>query len=134
MKYFVRNADSSTLLLIDEFGAGTEPVLGGAIAEAVLDKLNQGRTFGVITTHYSNLKHFAASSEGIENGAMLFDTQRMQPLFRLETGQPGSSFAFEIARNIGLPEEIIRTATNKIGKDHVQFDGTRDHRDKKYCG
>ena len=134
MKYFVRNADSSTLLLIDEFGAGTEPVLGGSIAEAVLDKLNQGKTFGVITTHYSNLKHFAASSEGIENGAMLFDTQRMQPLFRLETGQPGSSFAFEIARNIGLPEEIIRIATDKIGKDHVQFDQHLKEiiRDKKY--
>jgi len=134
MKYFVRNADSSTLLLIDEFGAGTEPVLGGAIAEAVLDKLNLDKTFGVITTHYSNLKHFAASSEGIENGAMLFDTQRMQPLFRLETGQPGSSFAFEIARNIGLPEEIIKTATDKIGKDHVQFDRHLKEiiKDKKY--
>jgi DNA mismatch repair protein MutS2 len=134
MKYFVRYTDSSTLLLIDEFGAGTEPILGGAIAEAVLDKLNQGKTFGVITTHYSNLKHFAASAEGIENGAMLFDTQRMQPLFRLETGQPGSSFAFEIARNIGLSEEIIEAATAGIGKDHVQFDRHLNDiiRDKKY--
>jgi DNA mismatch repair protein MutS2 len=134
MKYFVRNADNSTLLLIDEFGAGTEPMLGGAIAEAVLDKINQGKTFGVITTHYSNLKHFAASTEGIENGAMLFDTQRMQPLFRLETGQPGSSFAFEIARNTGLSEEIIKAATAKIGKDHVQFDRHLKDiiRDKKY--
>jgi DNA mismatch repair protein MutS2 len=134
MKYFVRCTDSSTLLLIDEFGAGTEPILGGAIAEAVLDKLNQGKIFGVITTHYSNLKHFAASAEGIENGAMLFDTQRMQPLFRLETGQPGSSFAFEIARNIGLSEEIIKIATARIGKDHVQFDRHLKDiiRDKKY--
>ncbi len=134
MKYFVRNADSTTLLLIDEFGAGTEPVLGGAIAEAVLDKLNQTKIFAVITTHYSNLKHFAASAEGVENGAMLFDTQRMQPLFRLETGQPGSSFAFEIARNIGLSEEIIKTATDKIGKDYVQFDRHLKEiiRDKKY--
>jgi len=134
MKYFIRNADSSTLLLIDEFGTGTEPALGGAIAEAVLDKLNQGKTFGVITTHYTNLKHFAASAEGIENGAMLFDTQLMKPLFRLETGQPGSSFAFEIARNIGLPDEIIKTATDKIGKDHVQFDRHLKEiiRDKKY--
>jgi DNA mismatch repair protein MutS2 len=134
MKYFVRNADSSTLLLIDEFGAGTEPVLGGAIAEAVLDKLNLAKIFAVITTHYSNLKHFAASVEGIENGAMLFDTQRMQPLFRLETGQPGSSFAFEIARNIGLSEEIIKTATDKIGKDYVRFDRHLKEiiRDKKY--
>jgi DNA mismatch repair protein MutS2 len=134
MKYFVRNADSSTLLLIDEFGAGTEPVLGGAIAEAVLDKLNLAKIFAVITTHYSNLKHFAASAEGIENGAMLFDTQRMQPLFKLETGQPGSSFAFEIARNIGLSEEIIKTATDKIGKDYVRFDRHLKEiiRDKKY--
>ena len=134
MKYFVRNADNSTLLLIDEFGAGTEPILGGAIAEAVLDKLNQAKTFGVITTHYSNLKHFAASTEGIENGAMLFDTQRMQPLFRLETGQPGSSFAFEIARNIGLSEEVIKNATDRVGQDHVQFDRHLKDiiRDKKY--
>lgn len=134
MKYFVRHADSSTLLLIDEFGTGTEPVLGGALAEAVLDKLNQEKIFGVITTHYSNLKHFAASAEGIENGAMMFDTQRMQPLFRLETGQPGSSFAFEIARNIGLSEEIIKAATTRIGKDHVQFDRHLKDiiRDKKY--
>jgi len=134
MKYFVRYADSSTLLLIDEFGTGTEPILGGAIAEAVLDKLNLGKIFGVITTHYSNLKHFAASAEGIENGAMLFDTQRMQPLFMLETGQPGSSFAFEIARNIGLSEEIIKVATERIGKDHVQFDRHLKDiiRDKKY--
>lgn len=134
MKYFVRNADNSTLLLIDEFGSGTEPILGGAIAEAVLDKLNQSKTFGVITTHYSNLKHFAASTEGIENGAMLFDAQRMQPLFRLETGQPGSSFAFEIARNIGLSEEVIKNATERVGLDHVQFDRHLKDiiRDKRY--
>jgi DNA mismatch repair protein MutS2 len=134
MKYFVRNADNSTLLLIDEFGSGTEPILGGAIAEAVLDKLNQAKTFGVITTHYSNLKHFAASTEGIENGAMLFDTQRMQPLFRLETGQPGSSFAFEIARTIGLSEEVIKNAVERVGQDHVQFDRHLKDiiRDKKY--
>lgn len=134
MKYFVRNADQTTLLLIDEFGTGTEPILGGSIAEAVLDKLNQGKIFGVITTHYSNLKHFAASNEGIENGAMLFDTQRMQPLFRLETGQPGSSFAFEIARNIGLPEDVIKNATDRVGQDHVQFDRHLKDiiRDKRY--
>jgi DNA mismatch repair protein MutS2 len=134
MKYFVRNADSSTLLLIDEFGTGTEPILGGAIAEAVLDKLNQEKIFGVITTHYSNLKHFAASAEGIANGAMLFDAQRMQPLFRLETGQPGSSFAFEIAKNIGLPEDVIKSATDRVGQDHVQFDRHLKDiiRDKRY--
>jgi DNA mismatch repair protein MutS2 len=134
MKYFIRNADNSTLLLIDEFGAGTEPALGGAIAEAVLDKLNKEKIFGVITTHYTSLKHFAASADGIENGAMLFDAQQMKPLFRLEIGQPGSSFAFEIARNIGLPDEIIRTATEKIGEDHVQFDRHLREiiRDKKY--
>jgi DNA mismatch repair protein MutS2 len=105
-----------TLVLIDEFGTGTEPMLGGAIAEAILNKLNQQKTFGVITTHYTNLKHFASSAEGIANGAMLYDSQRMDPLFRLEIGKPGSSFAFEIARKIGLPEDILQDATEKIGK------------------
>jgi DNA mismatch repair protein MutS2 len=122
MKYFARNAGESTLLLIDEFGTGTEPALGGAIAEAILDRLNSLSAWGVITTHYSNLKHFAAETEGIENGAMLFDTAKMQPLYRLEIGQPGSSFAFEIARNIGLPEEVIKSASEKVGEDHVEFD------------
>ncbi len=107
MKYFVRNASSDTLLLIDEFGTGTEPMLGGSIAEAILGELNKSGSYGVITTHYTNLKHFASLTEGIVNGAMLFDNHLMQPLFQLSIGKPGSSFAFEIARKIGLPEEIL---------------------------
>lgn len=134
MKYFTRNADDGTLLLIDEFGTGTEPALGGAIAETILDKINQQSAWGVITTHYSNLKHFAAEADGIENGAMLFDTGKMQPLYRLEIGQPGSSFAFEIARNIGLPEEIIKGASERVGEDHITFDKHLREiiRDKRY--
>ncbi|MBP5366212.1 MAG: Smr/MutS family protein [Bacteroidales bacterium] len=122
MKHFVRNASDKTLLLIDEFGTGTEPMLGGAIAESVLAELNRKGAFGVITTHYTNLKHFAAQTEGIHNGAMLFDTHAIQPLFRLQMGQPGSSFAFEIARKIGLPESILNDAKEKIGQDHLDFD------------
>ncbi len=122
MKVFIRESGNNTLVLIDEFGTGTEPMLGGAIAESILDRLNQNRTFAVITTHYTNLKHFAASTEGIINGAMLFDTGRMEPLFRLETGKPGSSFAFEIARKIGLPEDILKVAASKVGAEHIDFD------------
>ena len=134
MKFFVRNANEKTLVLIDEFGTGTEPALGGAIAEAILDRLAQLKTYGVITTHYTNLKHFAASSEGIENGAMLYDSHRMQPLFMLQMGKPGSSFAFEIARKIGLPEEIIDSASKKVGQEHVDFDKHLRNitRDKRY--
>ena len=134
MKHFVRNCDDKTLVLIDEFGTGTEPMLGGAIAESILDKLNQQRTFGVITTHYTNLKHFASSAEGIVNGAMLYDAQNMNPLFQLEIGKPGSSFAFEIARKIGLPEDILENATEKVGKDHIDFDRNlrQINRDKRY--
>ncbi len=134
MKHFTRHANGSTLLLIDEFGTGTEPSLGGAIAEAILDTLNSLSAWGVITTHYSNLKHFAAEAEGIENGAMLFDTGKMLPLYRLEIGQPGSSFAFEIARNIGLPEEVIKAASERVGEDQVEFDKHLRQiiRDKRY--
>ena len=134
MKFFVKNANEKTLVLIDEFGTGTEPALGGAIAEAILERLEQLRAFGVITTHYTNLKHFAASSEGIENGAMLYDSNRMQPLFMLQAGKPGSSFAFEIARKIGLPEEIIEGAGKKVGQEHVDFDKHLRNitRDKRY--
>lgn len=134
MKFFLRHANERTLILIDEFGTGTEPMLGGAIAESILDQLNKLGTFGVITTHYTNLKHFASSAEGIENGAMMYDASRMEPLFRLETGKPGSSFAFEIARKIGMPESILLSATEKIGKDHINFDKhLRDIlRDKRY--
>lgn len=122
MKFFLRHSDELTLLLIDEFGTGTEPMLGGAIAEAVLNQLNQQKAYGVITTHYTNLKYFAASEPGIVNGAMLYDAQRMNPLFILEIGKPGSSFAFEIARKIGLPETILEKATEKVGKKHINFE------------
>ncbi len=134
MKYFVRNSNWQTLVLIDEFGTGTEPLLGGAIAESILDKLNQLGTFAVITTHYTNLKHFASSAPGIINGAMLYDSQHMNPLFQLEIGKPGSSFAFEIARKIGLPEDILDKATEKVGKDHIDFDRNlrQINRDKQY--
>lgn len=134
MKFFVRNCNQDTLILIDEFGTGTEPMLGGAIAESILNRMNQMKTYGVITTHYTNLKHFASSAEGIENGAMLYDSHRMEPLFQLQIGKPGSSFAFEIARKIGLTEEILQEATDKIGKEHIHFDKhLRDIvRDKRY--
>jgi DNA mismatch repair protein MutS2 len=134
MKYFTKNAGPESLVLIDEFGSGTEPMLGGAIAEAILDKLNSARTYGVLTTHYTNLKHFASSSKGIINGAMLFDTNKMQPLFRLQIGKPGSSFAIDIARQIGLSEEILKNASERIGQDHIRFDKHLREilRDKKY--
>ncbi|HEX7584068.1 MAG TPA: endonuclease MutS2, partial [Prolixibacteraceae bacterium] len=134
MKFFLKNSNEKTLVLIDEFGTGTEPMLGGAIAESILGQLNEMNTFGVITTHYTNLKHFASSSEGIENAAMMYDSAKMEPLFQLDIGKPGSSFAFEIARKIGLPEKILEDATEKIGKDHINFDKhLRDIvRDKRY--
>ncbi|PIF02376.1 MAG: endonuclease MutS2 [Draconibacterium sp.] len=134
MKHFVKNSEPKTLILIDEFGSGTEPLLGGAIAEAILEKLNSIGTFGVITTHYSNLKHFASSAPGITNGAMLYDNQKMNPLFQLEISKPGSSFAFEIARKIGLPEYILENATEKAGKEHIDFDRNlrRINRDMRY--
>ncbi|MEX0980970.1 MAG: Smr/MutS family protein [Bacteroidales bacterium] len=134
MKYFLKNAAADTLVLIDEFGTGTEPMLGGAIAESILEYLNAAGTFGVLTTHYTNLKHFAASADGIVNGAMLFDNHRMQPLYEMQMGKPGSSFAFEIARKIGLPEEVLEMASEKVGQDHIDFDKhLRDIlRDKKY--
>lgn len=134
MKHFVKYSDERTLILIDEFGTGTEPMLGGAIAEAILNRLNQQNVFGVITTHYTNLKHFASSVTGIINGAMLYDSQKMDPLFKLEIGKPGSSFAFEIARKIGLPEEILLDATEKVGKKHIDFDKSLRSitRDKHY--
>jgi DNA mismatch repair protein MutS2 len=134
MKQFLKGSDEHTLLLIDEFGAGTEPMLGGAIAESLLDHLNRKGVYGVITTHYTNLKHFASTAEGIVNGAMLYDNHRMQPLFRLEIGKPGSSFAFEIARKIGLPEEILKDASDKVGQEHIDFDKHLREiaRDKRY--
>ncbi len=122
MKTLVAKVSSSTLFLIDEFGAGTEPQLGGAIAEAILEHLNTKKAFGVVTTHYSNLKLMADNNEGIVNGAMLFDTKLMRPLYKLSIGKPGSSFAFEIANNIGLQKEILDLASNKSGKSHLNFE------------
>ena len=134
MKFFLKNSGKATLILIDEFGAGTEPVLGGAIAEAILTELNSRRSFGIITTHYTNLKHFASNTEGIVNGAMAFDNHLMQPLFSLETGKPGSSFAFEIAKKIGLPDSVLSVASDKAGKENIVYDRfLRDiARDKRY--
>ncbi|HDP74580.1 MAG TPA: endonuclease MutS2 [Bacteroidales bacterium] len=122
MKQMLRYADSQSLVLIDELGAGTEPTAGGAIAETILQELRNKGTFGVITTHYSNLKHFAANTPGIVNGAMLFDNERIEPLFKLEIGKPGSSFAFEIARKIGLPAKVLDTASQKVGSDYITFE------------
>ena len=134
MKHFVRYADAHTLLLIDEFGTGTEPMIGGAIAEAVLAQLNEQKAYGVITTHYGNLKHLAESTEGIINGAMLYDRGQLKPLFQLSIGQAGSSFAVEIARQIGLPEAIIQRATDIVGEEHIDYDKHLQDiaRDKRY--
>lgn len=134
MKYFVRNCNERTILLIDEFGSGTEPQIGGAIAEALLNRFNQHKSFGVITTHYQNLKHFAEDTPGIVNGAMLYDRHLMQPLFKLAIGNPGSSFAIEIARKIGLPEDVIAEAAEKVGMDYINMDKYLQDivRDKRY--
>ncbi|MBE6310145.1 MAG: endonuclease MutS2 [Bacteroidales bacterium] len=122
MKYFLQKANDSTIVLIDEFGGGTEPQIGGAIAQAILHQLNDKKTFGVITTHYQNLKTFADDSEGIVNGAMLYDRSKMQPLFKLSMGYPGSSFAIEIARKIGLPHNVVDEAIEIVGSDYVNMD------------
>ncbi len=134
MKQMIRYADKDTLLLIDEFGGGTEPMIGGAIAEAVLKQFWQKQAFGVITTHYQNLKHFAEGHAGVINGAMLYDRHEMQALFQLSIGQPGSSFAIEIARKTGLPEEVIRDASEIVGQDYIQSDKYLQDivRDKRY--
>ncbi len=134
MKYFVKHGTERTLVLIDEFGTGTEPMLGGAIAEAILGEMNRNKVFGVITTHYTNLKHFASMTDGIVNGAMAFDNHLMQPLFQLTIGKPGSSFAFEIARKIGLPEEILAQASGKAGVKNINYDRHLKDiaRDKRY--
>ncbi|MBN1597682.1 MAG: Smr/MutS family protein [Bacteroidales bacterium] len=134
MKYFISNADNETLILIDEFGTGTEPTLGGTIAEAILEELNAKKSFGVITTHYGNLKHFASNTPGIINGAMLFDTQKIEPVFKLSVGKPGSSFAIDIARKIGIPDHILTKANEKTGKDQLNFEKHLREiiRDKKY--
>ncbi|MBR6176506.1 MAG: Smr/MutS family protein [Bacteroidales bacterium] len=122
MKTFVDRAGRNSLIFIDEFGTGTEPILGGAIAEAVLEKLNQRHVKGVITTHYTNLKNFATDTEGIVNGAMLYDNTCMKPLFQMETGKTGNSFAFEMAKKMGLSHEILQKAEQIAGRDHIDYE------------
>ena len=134
MKQMMKQADAHTLLLIDEFGSGTEPTIGGAIAEAMLKQFWKKEAFGVITTHYQNLKHFAEDHPGVVNGAMLYDRHQMQALFQLAIGQPGSSFAIEIARKTGIPEEVIKDASDIVGSDYIQSDKYLQDivRDKRY--
>ena len=134
MKHTLRSCDSRSLILIDEFGSGTEPLIGAAIAEAILKRFNSRGAYGIITTHYQNLKHFADSTPGVVNGAMLYDRAEMRPLFMLQIGNPGSSFAVEIARKIGLPEEIIKDASEIVGSDYIQSDKYLQDivRDKRY--
>lgn len=134
MKFFEKHCNGKSLLLIDEFGSGTEPRIGAAIAEALLDRFNRRQSFGVITTHYQNLKHFANENKGVVNGAMLYDRHEMQPLFRLAIGNPGSSFAVEIARKTGIPEDVIAHASEIVGKDYIDMDKYLQDisRDKRY--
>jgi DNA mismatch repair protein MutS2 len=134
MKNMMKGCNERSLILIDEFGGGTEPLIGGAIAESVLKRFNEKETFGVITTHYQNLKHFAEDHEGVINGAMLYDRHLMQALFQLQIGNPGSSFAVEIARKIGLPEEVIADASEIVGSEYINADKYLQDivRDKRY--
>ena len=134
MKQMMKQANEKSLILIDEFGSGTEPTIGGAIAEAMLNQFWKKQTFGVITTHYQNLKHFAEDHPGVVNGAMLYDRHEMQALFQLAIGQPGSSFAIEIARKTGIPEEVIKEASDIVGSDYIQSDKYLQDivRDKRY--
>lgn len=134
MKAFVQQTDEGTLFLIDEFGSGTEPLMGGAIAEAVLTSLSNKGPIGVVTTHYTNLKHMADTTPGIVNGAMLYDRGALKPLFQLSVGQAGSSFALEIAKQTGLPEEILLQAKELVGSEHIDYDRSLQDiaRDKRY--
>ena len=134
MKQMMKTASPGTLILIDEFGTGTEPLIGGAIAESVLRQFWKKKAFAVITTHYQNLKHFADDHDSVANGAMLYDRHEMQALFQLQIGRPGSSFAIEIARKTGLPEEVINDATEIVGQDYIQLDKYLQDivRDKRY--
>ncbi|MEZ7875162.1 MAG: Smr/MutS family protein [Bacteroidales bacterium] len=122
MREVLLNADEKSLVLVDEFGAGTEPTAGGAIAESILKELEERGCFGVITTHYSNLKFYAGTSRGVINGGMQFDVQNIKPLFKLETGVPGSSFAFELAKKIGLPQEIVKYAEERAGGEFIDLE------------
>lgn len=134
MKQMMKTASPHTLILIDEFGTGTEPLIGGAIAESVLRQFWNKKAFAVITTHYQNLKHFADDHKSVVNGAMLYDRHEMRALFQLQIGRPGSSFAIEIARKTGIPEEVIRDATEIVGQDYIQSDKYLQDivRDKRY--
>lgn len=134
MKHFDKYSDGKTLILIDEFGGGTEPTIGGAIAQALLHRFNESRAYGVITTHYQNLKNFAEDTDGLINGAMLYDRHEMRPLFKLSIGRPGSSFAIEIARKIGLPEDVIAEASEIVGSEYIDMDKFLQDiiRDKRY--
>ena len=134
MKFFLRNADEKSLFLIDEMGSGTEPLIGGALAESMLRELVSKQAFGLVTTHYTNLKHFAEQTPGVVNGAMLYDRGAMRPLFQLSIGQAGSSFAIEIARQTGLGEPIIQYATELVGEEHIDYDKQLQDiaRDKRY--
>ena len=122
MKYFIEHADEDTLVLIDEFGSGTDPKIGGAIAEAILKQLNYQKTFGVITTHYSNLKYYAFKAKGVVNGSMEFDKSELAPTYQLIVGKPGSSFAFEIAEKSGLSKKVLNYARHKTGKNEKAID------------
>ena len=134
MKAMLERASERTLILIDEFGSGTEPTIGGAISESILERFVQRKAYGVITTHYANIKYFASRNEGVANGAMAFDVKNIRPLFSLEMGKPGSSFAIEVARKIGLPEDIVRNAMDKAGEDHINLEKQLREiaRDKRY--
>lgn len=134
MKYFLRHANARTLALVDELGTGTEPQLGGAIAEATLAALVESKAFAIVTTHYANLKYFAENTPGVQNGAMLFDVQKIEPVFKLEYGAPGSSFAFEIAKKIGLPDEVVSNARALLGDRRADFDKSLRSiaRDRRY--
>ncbi|MBU0488641.1 MAG: Smr/MutS family protein [Bacteroidetes bacterium] len=122
LNVFLRHADEHSLFLIDEFGTGTEPQIGGAIAEAVLETLALRRAKGVVTTHYANLKSFASMHPGFINGAMMFDSEEIKPLYRLKIGEPGSSYAFEIAEKLGFPEEVIQSARQRAGSKNIIYD------------
>lgn len=134
MRHFCKIASKDALLLIDEFGAGTEPEVGGAIAEALLEEFNLKQSFALITTHYRNLKQYASEHQGIVNGAMLYDRGAMRPLFKLSIGQPGSSFAIEIAKKSGLPQRVLETASRLVGQEMLEADKYVQEiaRDKRY--
>jgi len=134
MKNMMKYSDENSLCLIDEFGSGTEPMIGGSMAQAMLKKLNRNKIFGVITTHFQNLKQFAQETDGILNGSMLYDKNQMKPLFQLKIGNPGSSFAIEIARKIGIPEDVVQETVRIVGKDYISSEKYLQDilRDKKY--